>query len=244
MLGTFLTALVVIVVVVIGAIAIAAIWSCVACCRAILRDGRASFVRIPDPACSHPTEHQRTVQLNGWADQHGFAGLGSFECTNGGFYGVWKHCQHPTILYLQGVPYPKEGGTFHSEFVTAFNNDVSLSTSMNSAGNLFPKRPGRYVQTFHGADLDELHEHHLSAKAMLMHVGRLSFGHIDLPFEGGMEQGSREALAFIRSIPFWPIRTPYWLFTRPERWNGLTIEQQHRRGWIRLPGEIAELTDA
>ncbi len=88
MLGTVISTLLDIAVTVIGAIALAAGWLCWVCCRAILRDGRASFARIPDPACSHPTEHQRTVELGGWTDEHGLAYLGSFQCTSGGFYGT------------------------------------------------------------------------------------------------------------------------------------------------------------
>ncbi|NOX59914.1 MAG: hypothetical protein GXP29_13800 [Planctomycetes bacterium] len=121
-----------------------------------------------------------------------------------------------------------------SDFVTAFDNGIDLTTVSNHDGHLSPYPPGSYVQAFDALSFDERWQRHTEAETYLERESGARRILKAEPFEKLFLKGLREKLTHIRSIPLWYLRSVHWCIFRRQRMGDLTIEQQHRQGLIDL----------
>jgi len=48
---------------------------------------------------------------------------------------------------------------------------------------------------------------------------------------------------YLRTLPFWPMRWPYWFFIRRGKWHNKSIKEQYEKGLIKLPLQLSEDID-
>ncbi len=178
-----------------------------------------------------------------WAEQNGFAFAGCYLVKMGShkaFISAWCHVDRPTLLCRYSIPLsrPSQGGT---DIATDFADDVSL-TSCDVKGGLFnPKPPKHYHQGFAGLTLDELWSRHVEMEDYLMDVGGARLVSRQIDFANGFVDACRKENQYIRSLPLWFLRGPYWFFVRQNLLHNKSIRQQHEKGMIKLPNELKQV---
>jgi len=48
-----------------------------------------------------------------------------------------------------------------------------------------------------------------------------------------------QQIDYIRGISLWPFRGAYWYFIRKQLWHNKSIKNQHEKGMIKLPNQLA-----
>ena len=71
----------------------------------------------------------------------------------------------------------------------------------------------------------------------LINKGGVQVQASDLSFEQAISMSCINQSAYIRSLPLWPLRAPYWFFIRRRTYHGKTVEQLQREGKIILPND-------
>ncbi len=184
-------------------------------------------------------------EMDEWARSAGFALAGYFRTgkvvNTTSFLAIWQQRNTPTFFT---VTYTVAGAGLSTvtnwciEFTTSFNRDGALDTSTTRASHFFPPRPGVYRQSFSNLDAAQLWTRHQEA---LRHLAAESTIQMSPPTERIqtlVEQSVARQAGYVRSLPLWFLRGPYWYLVRRYRFHGISIEEQHRRGMIRLPHEF------
>ncbi len=128
-----------------------------------------------------------------------------------------------------------------TNIVTRFTEGVLLITSDKRGLHESPSPPGQFFQTYQGADYFEcLKQHHETEECIQRYLGieTLAF---DGPDDVWILEMIKSRVHYVRSIPFWYFKIAYWYFFRRGRMNGLSVEEQHRRGIIDLVNAKQEL---
>jgi hypothetical protein len=73
-----------------------------------------------------------------------------------------------------------------------------------------------------------------------MDNGKVKLKAEDKEFEQAFTRAIREQVKYIKMLPLWPLRGPCWYFIRRYLWHNKSIEEQHRKGMIKLPNELTE----
>jgi hypothetical protein len=182
--------------------------------------------------------------LDAWAEPQGFEMVGSYTMDMGSihtFIVAWQHRERPTfftVYYVFSSQAAKTTTRPTYEFVTTFSRDVSLTTGVTSQTPFFPRPPGDYARTFSGTARDDVWACHHASEDYLVRTAGVRIGPLDCRFEDCFHEALRKQVAFVRRIPLWPLRAPFWYFIRRRRFRNMSIEEQRRAGWIRMPHEL------
>lgn len=181
-----------------------------------------------------PAEEER------WATENGFAFLGNYVMKIGGQLAriaVWQRPDRPTF-FCRYVIEAQNRRQQSYDLVTLFAEEVGLTTGSSRDGQLFPTRPGSFMQTFTGLSLDQQWSVHIDMENYLMDRGGAGLVELEEPFEAVFVRAIVRQMEYIKTIPFWPLRGAYWYFVRRYQRHGKTIQQQHDKGWKKLPNGL------
>ena len=170
-----------------------------------------------------------------WAAGQGFGFVGLFSTRVAGSQVslfAWRHEKRPTYFVMYVI---QDKITY--DFVAVFNGYDGLTTGTTRDGQFLPKSPGDYTQTFEKRSLDELFNLHAASEWFLINKGGVQVQASDLSFEQAISMSCINQSAYIRSLPLWPLRAPYWFFIRRRTYHGKTVEQLQREGKIILPND-------
>ncbi len=147
-----------------------------------------------------------------WVEEHGFEPTGAFHVTHAaGLVDMvaWTKTGESTYLCIQVIA--KSSTVI--ELVTT-DADRSLTTTNAKDAQLFPNRPDGWQQQFSIDSASELWDRHQDA---LEYLGQIAgfhpadhMGDLCEDFARGMQS----SCDYVRSIPLWPLRVPYWYAVR------------------------------
>lgn len=118
------------------------------------------------------------------------------------------------------------------DFVTEFEGDVSLTTGSTKDGQLMPDAPRSFTQVFEGTPVHGLWSEHVKSEEFLMKASGLRQRSRPISFEDSFIGGTKAQVAYIRSLPFWPLLGVYWYFVRRHKLKNRSVEQQFQLGWL------------
>jgi len=169
-----------------------------------------------------------------WAERGGFQFAGYFR-TPGmpTVLAAWKRPEEPTYLCW----YKTQAKTV-CDLVTLFRDDVGLTTNDSKDAHVMPSPPGMYFQSFPGTDFDDRFRRHTSAKEFLVSGGAAALRDAGQPFQGVFCNAIRKQMAYVRGLWLWPLRALWGFYVRRHLLANLSLQQQHERKSIRLPGEL------
>jgi hypothetical protein len=168
------------------------------------------------------------AKRNTWLSEHGFEWDGGYSFM-GILIAAWTHESEPTYFCL----YLKGGSQSFTDFVTVLNGGRgALTTGSTRDGLLMPKGPGDYHQAFPGKTLDESWQLHRQALDYLCGRPGTSIAGGPGGFSEALIEGVAGQARFVRSLPLWPLRWPYWFFIRRFRMNNKTVREQIESGLV------------
>ena len=146
-----------------------------------------------------------------WLSTTGFDPLGAYKIDKlPGLAGLvaWKKEEEATYL----CAYLLTTGDTGIDFVTVCDGAM-LTTGKSKDGHLLPSPQGHYLQTF-SATTAVLYRRHLDGLKILAEIKNIipstSPSELEKVFATAVHQQSR----FVRSHLLWPLRVPWWYFTR------------------------------
>lgn len=173
-----------------------------------------------------------------WASNNGFEFVGSYyinvHIMRPGIL-AWRHMDRPTFFCRYQV-----GNKVSYDLVTEFSNNTSLTTGDTKDGQSLPHRPGVYMQSLSGLDLDGRWARHIESENYLMDQGQAVLEANDTNFEQAIMEAIQLQMKYLRTLSFWPLRGIYWHFVRRYIRHNKTISQQREKGIIRLPNELTD----
>jgi hypothetical protein len=86
-------------------------------------------------------------------------------------------------------------------------------------------------------DLDELWRSHQEGTHFVLRWAGVELRPLEKDLLTEIAESVQDQMAHIRSLPLWYLRGGWWYFVRRRRLHNVPIEDQHRRGWIKMPGE-------
>ena len=122
----------------------------------------------------------------------------------------WKHLEQQTFLcvYLIGP------GRTELDFVSVFSPTSSLTTGSTRDGQMLPSNSENWSQTFSCDDASELWEHHETGLQFLESTRGVRPTPTAATLAEDFVDSMRAQAVYIRSLPLWFLRVPYWYFTR------------------------------
>lgn len=184
-----------------------------------------------------PTQRPDTMDVPAaWAERNGFAYQTTFITLLSGapaVLGIWLHQRRPTFFAVYNI----QGKTLY-DLVTVFNDRVDLTTGSTRDAQTIPKPPGHYGQSFDVNGPDALLNHHARAEHYLQTEGGAQMSATDLDPAHAIQKSIQEQVTHVMGLPLWQVRGPIWYFVRRNRWHGVSIEEQVRRGWVKLPRQL------
>lgn len=187
------------------------------------------------------TVFERRIVESSWLAQNGFESRGIFRTTGGQigapYVVVWQRGSERTYLciyVLTRVPMGMNrripaGASINlaigTNFVTVFQNGM-LSTGGSRDGQLLPPRPGRFIQTFSAADANELWGFHQAGLDFLREANGQVADKAVVDFREDFVGNTRAHMAYIRSLPLWFLRLPYWYFVRRFSMHNKSVREQ------------------
>lgn len=187
---------------------------------------------------SHHVSDTETRNAISWAEAANFEYLGVFEHRpDKNLIYAWKsnihRCFLASYVLLQG-----DTRIAATDFVTGFQDEFSLTTNNHGDGRAFPKHPATYAQCFANASIDEIWRRHKEAEQYLVGFGGVRAIQQLPDFQPAFQRAIRDQMNYLQSFLLWKLRIPYWYFVYRKRWRNISIEEQHTRGWIKLPNEL------
>jgi hypothetical protein len=182
---------------------------------------------------------QKTAE---WAQANEFEYVGSYRTRLGSTQTdiwTWQRSDRPTF-FCRYLVKAKDITKVSHDLVTEFADDIGLTTGDTKDGNFLPRPPGSYSHNFPGTSLDEQWYKHIESENYLMDHGKVQLKAEDVEFEQSITKGIKQHVNYIKTLPLWPLRGPYWYFIRRYVWHNKSIEEQHRKGMIKLPNELTE----
>ena len=157
-----------------------------------------------------------------WAAEQGFKWIGAYVLrgVTDIYVGAWRH---PTqSLYF--CVYMAQGNMF-TDLVTIFDDEHGLTTCSSADTLTLPQPPGAYRQVFTDLTIDEQYQRHLEAEVLLTERLRMQPQPISEPFERVVIDAIHRQMAYVKSLPGWPIRGVWWYLTRLRKINR-SVEDQ------------------
>lgn len=185
------------------------------------------FLEVLEDGVTTLAEGFEYSQRTRWAAQHGFEPelLAVTRATlDGSIFeiAVWRNPFTYTVLASYAA-----AGKVTCEFVTDLSNEGALTTSNSMDSWLYPTRPGKYKQTFQGADLDSLYQRHVASLTFLGERKNLHVINRPEPIADLITESTRKQNAFIQTLPFWKFRGAYWFFVQRRVMNNKSIADQY-----------------
>jgi hypothetical protein len=148
-----------------------------------------------------------------WAIAEGFEPVGVVRVKdrllNAAVVG-WRRAQDGTYL----CAYVIFGSRIELDIVSSFGEDSHLTTGSMRDGQLLPTSPDNWLQSFSVSDVTELWGHHQAALEYLKGTANLQAVSDNATFADFFQAGLQHQAQYIRSLPFWVMRIPYWYFVR------------------------------
>lgn len=166
------------------------------------------------------------ARYNTWAASHGFVLMGAYRAL-GVPTTAWFSRAEATRLVVYRMK-----GAAQIDLITELAGQNDVTTTSTKDSQLFPKRPGVWVQSFSGRDLDELWTLHGEAVAYVRDRLRLGLGQLPESFPEAIAGSTRKQMEYVRSLPYWPLRWPYWYFIRRRQVANKTVREQVESGLL------------
>ncbi len=166
------------------------------------------------------------AQCHAWAAEHGFVLRGAFRPL-GVTTCVWIHDSERTFFCL----YSMRGKTYH-DFVTELGKENAVTTGSSKDSLLFPLPAGEWKQALPGRSLDELWRLHREAVSYVRNHAGVRLVQEAKDFPESIADGIRRDMDYVRSLPLWPLRWPYWYFVRRPRLTNKTVREQVESGLV------------
>ena len=147
-----------------------------------------------------------------WLSSEGFKPAGIFRIHSSMRPVVigWRQAQRSTWVYF----YIVLETTMAFEIASSFGDGSRLATSSSRDAQLFPTRPNVWLQSFTVSSVDELWCHHQAAIQYLKETSERNIAEDDKTLAEAMQETFQLQSRYLRSIPFWILRIPYWYFVR------------------------------
>lgn len=142
---------------------------------------------------------------------------------------VFKHYNEPIYLCIYHF-----GDKMVVDVISFFENDITLTTTSNTKGGMFPRPAGKLLQVFENASYEQLFWEHIQACQFMQNQGIKAI----LPLEGFRNrfmEGLRRAGVKIKEHNLWPLKLLYWSVTKRGREYRTPIEEQYRTGIACMP---------
>lgn len=153
-----------------------------------------------------------------WARDHDFDWIGAFlvEAPQRIFVAAWRQSDAQRYFCI----YTHAHNDYY-DFVTRFDDDHGLTTSGSMDAHTLPMAPGRYLQSFDGADHEELWERHLEAEEYLTRNEgvRLATTTLEDDFPSLVVRSIHEQMKYVKSLPLWRLRVVLWFLVRGRKSN-------------------------
>lgn len=128
---------------------------------------------------------------------------------------------------LKGIDRSHEQKLF--QFVTLFSNDVSLTTIPSSSAFIFPRPPGAFLQSKKTDSIDDLWQYHLEGEIFLLNEYGIESSIITNDMEYRLNEEIQTQGRYIRQIPFFWLKAPYWLYIHRFKMLGVSVREQFSR---------------
>ncbi|MCI0335198.1 MAG: hypothetical protein L0228_18470 [Planctomycetes bacterium] len=143
---------------------------------------------------------------------------------------VWKLGNERTYLCI----YLLAGKPGSADILTNFD-EGGVTTGTKSDALLVPPRPNRWVQAFTVSDVGEQWTHHKEALEFMQKATGQRPSIEEIEFDQEFVGSVRAHIAYVRSLPLWFLRIPYWYVARRFGLFGKTVAQQYERTRGRVP---------
>lgn len=193
---------------------------------AITRMSSAKLMPLEKEAGQGLAMFEEIAQAHQWAREHDFDFVGYYSVLNV-IMAAWQRPDRPMFYWVYITQ-----GVLSSDLVTLFDREISLTTGNSPNPSFFPYPPECYVQTFSDLAAETHWNRHLDAEEFLMDRGGARLVARELDFVKTFESFMRDKMDYVRRIPYWYLRGPYWFVIRRQKWFGKSIMQQHEQGMI------------
>jgi len=128
-----------------------------------------------------------------------FTKVYSFQNTK---FGLWLQISARPPLRFFSLLKPQGGGPLVHEFITAFSDQVSLTTTTTRSAFLFPRPFGSFLQSFPGYLPEALWRAHLQGEEHLISTVHISVEECRLPFLEAFNKDVMRKMSHVTSFPF------------------------------------------
>jgi hypothetical protein len=128
--------------------------------------------------------------------------------------GLWLQINPDPPLRFFCLLKPLDGRPLVYEFITAFCDDVSLTTTTTRSAFLFPRPFGSFLQSFPSYSPEALWRAHSRGEEHMVSTLGISTRECRLPFLEAFKQHNIRDMSHVASLPFWVIRSVYWFFVK------------------------------
>jgi hypothetical protein len=162
-----------------------------------------------------------------WLAEQGFEPLSVYKVTSqiaDPHMVVWQRDRDRTYL----CAYLLLGHAGPTDIVTEFE-DGGLTTGASKDGLLVPPRPGHWMQAFSVANVKEQWRHHEEGLKFLQEATGQTASRREVNFPSAFVDAIRAQVAYVRSLPLWFLRIPYWYVVRRYGLFGKPVRKQFER---------------
>lgn len=164
----------------------------------------------------HDSFQYKNIQLGIWA-QHNISQIARY-------YGLITSSMSEGIKGVDRTHNPKV-----VEFTTLFSNDISLTTTVSSSAFLFPRPPGSFLQSKKTDSVEDLWRYHLEGENFLLNEYEIESSTITTDMEYRLNEEIKTQGRYIRQIPFFLLKAPYWLYIHRFKMLGVSVREQFSR---------------
>ncbi|MGF1578801.1 MAG: hypothetical protein ACFCD0_05515 [Gemmataceae bacterium] len=159
-----------------------------------------------------------------WAFRNGydFDSYYHFQCQRGlkAKLAAWYNPDTKAGLLLAHI-----GPLVIFEFASYYEDGTEVNTSDHGDSLMLPPAPGVYNEAFPKATLDELHWRHFESRAFLEEVFELPHARSQTMLTS-LEESTYSHASYVKTIPFWWLRSLYWYFIRRPALKNKSIAAQ------------------
>jgi hypothetical protein len=143
--------------------------------------------------------------------------------------GLWVQINPNPPLRLFGLLKPQGGRPLVYEFITAFSDDASLTTTTTRSAFVFPRPYGSFLQSFPAHSPEALWRAHSRGEAHMISAIGISLKECRLPFLEAFKQDVIRKMSHVASLPLWVVRGVYWYSVKRFLLHNRPIWQQNIR---------------
>lgn len=142
---------------------------------------------------------------------------------------MFKHTKDPVIACLYHIEAKKA-----CDFISFFQDDITLTTCETVDGGLVPYPPRRLIQIFENLPKDKFLEKHRIAVDFIKQKGKKDIHIADHDLRIHLMKSIREYEHEVQKIPLWPVKLICWTIIRRGRVYLKSIEEQYSAGMIKI----------